>query len=93
MQHLAAAFGAPQRLETESGPLYRWVLRRARGADAHVYITLDSPELPDLAHVLISDPGAKTINPITALTIRTMPEADRLVALVKQQVESPSEPA
>jgi hypothetical protein len=84
--HLVEAFGEPEVLQTSNGPLYRWVLRRKHGVDAHVYVTLDSPEMPDIAHVLVSDPAARTIEKITSRTMRTMEEVDALIKTIRNEL-------
>jgi hypothetical protein len=50
------AFGEPERLNTVDGIVYRWRLDAADGDT--IRITLDSPEFPNSAHFLVSDPKA-----------------------------------
>jgi hypothetical protein len=83
---LVEAFRAPQELHTESGKVYRWVLRRDSGLHAHVYLTLDSPELPTLAHVMVSDPGSIAVKPISSRTMRTMEEVEALITTIRAQL-------
>ncbi|MBC7833693.1 MAG: hypothetical protein H7Y88_01150 [Phycisphaerales bacterium] len=78
------AFGDPAILDTESGPLFRWKLGRANGL--HVYVTLDSPEMPSLAHVIISDPGSGGVDPVQSVVMRTMAEAVSVLAKLQLQL-------
>lgn len=77
LARLTAAFGKPTVVQVAEGEIYRWVLARPFGVDLHV--TLDSPEFPDLAHLIVSDPKAGPLDPIASLTMRTLPEVDAVV--------------
>lgn len=81
---LTAAFGDPLVLRVKEGEIYRWVLKRPHGVD--VYVTLDAPEMPHLAHLMVSDPRAK-INPIQSIMIRTRGELDAVIAQIRKQWE------
>lgn len=91
LDRLIAAFGDPERIPAEAGILYRWVLRRPHGLD--LYITLDSPEMPEIAHLIVSDPRSGVVDPVVSLTMRTLPEVDAVVEKLRQQwqrgMESP----
>ena len=82
---LVAAFGDPEVLRSEAGALYRWVLRRAHRMD--MYITLDSPEMPDMAHLIVSDPKAGGAEPVASLTMRTIEEVDAVIGKLREQWE------
>jgi hypothetical protein len=75
--------GNPAVIPVGNGDIWRWVLQRQYSM--HVYVTIDSPEMPDLAHVIVSDPASKNVEPVASYTVRTHEEADRIVqAIVKQ---------
>ena len=82
---MAEAFGEPVAVPLESGPLYRWVLKRADGHAMHLYITLDSPENPNIGHVLISDPSSHAVEPVQSATVRTIEELERVIAAIVEQ--------
>jgi hypothetical protein len=80
---LTAAFGLPREIPAGEGMLfYRWLLRRADGDS--IYLTVDSPERTDIAHVLVSDPRQE-IDPVASLTIRTMPEVEATIEKITAQ--------
>ena len=62
MPLLLEAFGRAREISLDHGCLYQWVF--TRGGRAEVYVTLDSPEMPRLAHLMISDLGSTALNPI-----------------------------
>jgi hypothetical protein len=68
-----SVFGEPQTIPTIDGPLYRWVIPARDGSTLR--LTIDSPEFPGLAHVLISD-ARNMSNPVGTNTIRTLAEVD-----------------
>lgn len=78
-----STFGPPQVLPTEVGSLYRWVLKRPSGKS--LYITLDSPEMTHIAHVLVSDPLSTQLDPISSLVMRTDAEVESAIARIKEQ--------
>ena len=80
-------FGPPQILDVSSGKIFRWVLQRANSM--HLYVTLDSPELPDVAHIMISDPSSKAVDPISNRTLSTIEEAEQLIELIEEQWKNP----
>jgi hypothetical protein len=82
-QILVGAFGEPTAVPVDSGRLYRWVLERPYGLS--VYVTLDSPEMPDLGHVMISDPASTAVDPIASMTVRTATEVESLVDRIRLQ--------
>jgi hypothetical protein len=75
------AFGEPERFRTVDGTLYRWV---AKGADRTIRITLDSPEFPDVAHILISDTRAAVR--LSAETCRTRDDVAALLRKLREVV-------
>jgi hypothetical protein len=84
LELFVAAFGEAREVQVENGYLYRWVFHRPDKST--VYITLDSPELPDLAHVMISDPAASAIAPITSVIMRTLPEVEAAIESIRTQL-------
>lgn len=74
------AFGEPEQFRTTDGTLFRWVVPTNSGDKLR--ITLDSPEFPEMAHFLLSDPKAATR--LMAETCRT--EGD-VRALLDQLLE------
>ncbi|HYE03733.1 MAG TPA: hypothetical protein VD963_10930 [Phycisphaerales bacterium] len=83
LRRLTEEFGEPKVLKVERDALYRWVLHRAHGLS--VYLTLDSPELPDMAHLLISDPSSQAIEPIASRSMRTKEELEAVIKLIHRQ--------
>lgn len=84
-RQFAAAFGPPTALPTEAGDLYRWVLKRPGGRQP-VYVTLDSPEMTHIAHVLVSDPQSTQLDPVSSLVMRTEAEVASAIARIKAQL-------
>lgn len=81
------AFGEPQVLKVRGGEIDRWTLTRPEGGD--MYVTLDAPELPDLVHVMISDPTSMRVDPIASLVTRTMEEVKKTIETIKAQWKDP----
>lgn len=76
------AFGPPQIVQTVDGPLFRWVLRSSDGS--HIRITIDSPEFPQIAHVLVSDRTAAQL--VTSSTLREMDEVYELIRRLRDRL-------
>jgi hypothetical protein len=88
---LTSALGSPMVVPMGNGAsVYRWILARPRGQS--VYVTLNSPGLPGVAQLLISDPRQKP-EPLTSLTLRSLTDLDREVARVLRQWKEGLEPA
>lgn len=83
LRRIAESLGRPDALPVGSGYLYRWTLERPDRSP--VYVTLDSPELPDIGHLMVSDPSASTVTPVTAFTVRTMQELEVVLREVLRQ--------
>lgn len=77
------AFGEPHVLKVPGGEIDRWTLKRDGGPD--MYVTLDAPELPDLVHLMVSDPGADLVEPITSLVMRTIEEVKETIRMIEKQ--------
>lgn len=79
------------------GELYRWTLPRGTDHIA-IFVTIDSPELPMIAHIMVSD-GDDPVEPISTLTVRTMAEAEAVLQRIIEQwnktrpVEAPDAPS
>lgn len=84
---MAAAFGDPQVMKAESGNLYRWVMPRRDGLNVHVYVTMDSPEMPDIAHVMVSEPSSSAVTPLTTTVMRTLEEVKALIKRIRTVVD------
>lgn len=80
-------FGEPHVLKVPGGEIDRWTLSRDEGPD--MYVTLDAPELPDLVHLMVSDPGASVVEPIASMVMRTMREVKETIKLIEKQWKSP----
>ncbi|MCK6477622.1 MAG: hypothetical protein L6Q35_12420 [Phycisphaerales bacterium] len=52
-ERMRAALGEPEVSMVRDGEVYRWTLRRRM--DLNFYVTLDSPEHLNLAHIMLSD--------------------------------------
>lgn len=76
-------FGEPHVLKVPGGEIDRWTLKRDNGPE--MYLTLDAPELPDLVHLMISDPGADLVEPITSMVMRTVEEVVEIIRIVEKQ--------
>ena len=66
----------------EGMAFYRWVLPRRQGLS--VYLTLDSPERTDIAHLLVSDPRQQ-VEPVASITMRTLAEVDAAIETIERQ--------
>jgi hypothetical protein len=53
-----------------------------------MFVTIDSPELSDIAHVMISDSLHHQVEPVAAVSVRTLEEADALLARIVKQWKS-----
>lgn len=83
LDRMRAKLGEPRPIPTGEGRFfYRWILERPHGLS--IYVTLDSPEIQHLAHLLVSDPRA-AVNPIQTITMRTFEEVDEAVKAVLAQ--------
>ena len=81
------ALGKPQEVPVESGLLYRWAIARHGSTSLSVYITLDSPEMPDYGHIMISDPSCGPDNePIKSFIMRTEADFERVLAMIQKQI-------
>ncbi|HZW06686.1 MAG TPA: hypothetical protein VFF65_06155, partial [Phycisphaerales bacterium] len=69
----------------QAGELYRWTL--PRHYDINMYVTMDSPEYKDLAHIMISDGPRFQEKPIVGVIVYTLEDADRLVERIVKQWE------
>jgi hypothetical protein len=83
LEKLVAAFGEPERIPVRGGTIYRWTLERQYGL--HMYVTLDSPERPDLAHLIVSDPKSTAADPVVSIAMWTLPEVDAVIARLRKQ--------
>jgi hypothetical protein len=83
LERLVAKLGPPEVVPVTPGALYRWILRRPHGLD--MYITLDSPEIPDLAHLIVSDPRSGAADPVASITMHTLAEVDAVIDRVLAQ--------
>jgi hypothetical protein len=86
-----AAFGEPEVGEFTPGKIYRWCLLRGPYAMS-MFITIDSPEFPEMAHVLISDGAAHQAEPLAAVSVYTLPDADLLIQRITKQWKSVGKP-
>jgi hypothetical protein len=77
------AFGEPHVLKVPGGEIDRWTLKRPGGSE--MYVTLDAPELPDLVHLMISDPGADVVEPIASHVMRTIEEVRKTIKAIEAQ--------
>lgn len=82
------AFGEPEQHMTADGILFRWRLGSADGQT--IRITIDSPEFPTMAHILISDPIA--VVRLSAETCRTESEVEALIRQLKARLRGESSP-
>ena len=81
------AFGQPEVIEVTGGEIYRWILKRKHGN--HVFVTIDSPELPDIAHIMISDPSSRSVEPVANMTLRTLEEIKQIIERIRAQWQAP----
>jgi hypothetical protein len=84
---MRAALGEPEVSRVTAGELYRWTLRRLY--DLNLYVTLDSPEHRNLAHIMVSDGPGHQREPIENFTIYTHEELDRLIERIVRQWREP----
>ena len=82
-----AELGEPEKSEVQAGSIYRWTLSRGR-YDVAMYVSIDSPEYPDMAHVMISDGQGFQVDPVNSVVLYTLPEAERLLKRIVQQWKS-----
>lgn len=77
------AFGEPETLDATGGMIYRWRLTRPHNLD--LFITFDSPEMHEVAHVIVSDPSSKATEPVNSLTMRTIREVELMIERIRLQ--------
>jgi hypothetical protein len=82
-----AAFGEPEVAVFTPGKIYRWCLLRGPHAMS-MFITIDSPEFPEMAHVLISDGAWHQAEPLVAASVHTLADADLLIERIRKQWRS-----
>jgi hypothetical protein len=82
-----AAFGEPEVAKFTPGKIYRWCLLRGPYAMS-MFITIDSPEFPDMAHVLISDGALHQAEPLVTASVYTLADADLLIERIRKQWQS-----
>ncbi len=88
IEKFIAAFGEPEVASFTPGKIYRWFLRRDSPYAMAMYLTIDSPEFPDMAHVLISDGAAHQAEPLTTASMYTLADADLLIERLIRQWKS-----
>ena len=67
---MRAALGEPEISRVASGDMYRWTLTRA--FDLNFYVTMDSPEREDLAHIMLSDGPKYQEKPIESSVVYSL---------------------
>jgi|GEM_PF-5602459 len=78
--------GEPTHIPVQNGTIYRWALPRKGRNNINIYITIDAPELPNMAHVMISDPAQET-DPLKNFTVRDESEFADVIAYIRARVE------
>ena len=86
---MRAAFGEPEVANVACGELYRWTLVRSPYG-LNMYITWDSPERDDLAHITVSDDTNNQPQPLVSTIVYTRAEADALVQRLRRQWKHPA---
>ena len=81
-------FGEPEYISVTGGEIYRWILNRRDASD--LFITIDSPEMPDLCHIMISDPASTAVEPVSSMTLRTLNEIHSVIERVRNQWHHPA---
>lgn len=84
-----AHLGEPYEWEEPPGFTYRWVVRRAERPTMHIYVTLNSPEFANIAHILIADPCAPEDGRLESLTLRREEEFEGVMAMIRARLECP----
>ncbi|HYD01945.1 MAG TPA: hypothetical protein VEB22_12025 [Phycisphaerales bacterium] len=84
-ERLKLALGEPETSRVQAGELYRWTLPRPY--DVNMYVTMDSPEFKDLAHIMVSDGPRFQSKPLVSFIVYTLEEADDLVERIVKQWE------
>ncbi|HYE61354.1 MAG TPA: hypothetical protein VD997_05105 [Phycisphaerales bacterium] len=87
LDYFTQALGPPTEIPVDNGTIYRWKLPRKGTHDVNVYITIDAPELPDIAHIMISDPAKGADEPIKGFTVRNESEFPNVLAYIRARIE------
>ncbi|HYE61345.1 MAG TPA: hypothetical protein VD997_05060 [Phycisphaerales bacterium] len=89
LARLRKELGEPTRTVLETGTVYRWSVRCKGQADVSIYITLDSPELPDYAHLFISDPGRRGPNheALVSFIFRAESKIPEVLRVIREKVD------
>lgn len=80
---MQAALGIPEISHVSAGDIYRWTL--PRHYDLTLYVTMDSPEHPDLAHIMLSDGPRYQDKPVVSFLVYSLQEADALIVRILEQ--------
>lgn len=86
---MKAAFGEPEVARVRDGDLYRWTLTRPN--DLNLYVTLDSPEHTDLAHIMVSDSTEYQDKPLVSTIVYSLDEVDQLISRIQEQWKHPGQ--
>jgi hypothetical protein len=81
------ALGEPHEIRVEAGVIYRWVIRRPGNLDVAIYVTLDSPELANYAHLLVSDPACGGNDPVQDVMMRTEADFGPALELIRRHTD------
>jgi hypothetical protein len=88
LQAFTKLLGEPKHVPVDSGTIYRWRLPRKGRHNVNVYITIDAPELPEFAHVMVSDPSATQGEPVRSFMIRGADEFEAVEAYLRAIVDA-----
>ena len=81
------ALGQPFAIPAPEGLMCRWKFQRQGSTDLVIYITMDSPEMPDIAHIMISDPSCKDSQPITSLVLRKVEDFEPTLEKIRRHIK------
>ena len=81
------ALGQPEEIPVSNGKLFRWRLPRVGENDVMIYITINSPELPNIAHIMVTDPAEDADEPIKNFVLRDLSALDAVLAYIRARSE------
>jgi hypothetical protein len=87
LDYFTRALGEPSHIPVQNGTIYRWALPRKGRNNVHIYITIDAPELPNMAHIMVSDPAQDVDGPLKNFTIRDVAEFEDVVAYIRARTD------
>lgn len=83
LEYFRRHLGEPANIPVDNGTLYRWRLPRLGHPGLHFYVTIDAPELPQLAHIMVSDPAPDSDLPVRSFLVKNEAEFLNVLGFIR----------